>query len=154
MDPYVDGSYVIATDEREEIQKVPLYYLDKIVKLCKEREIDLILYSVPSPKCWSYARHNSNADFAERNQLPYIDFNLLQEEINLDWSRDTSDKGDHINFYGAQKVTAYIGEYLSTHYDLPDHRQETSYSDWNEVLEDYLKETKQDNANASQEASK
>ena len=36
-----------------------------------------------------------------------IDFNLLQDEIGLDWSNDTGDAGDHINVYGTEKTTVH-----------------------------------------------
>ena len=75
------------------------YFAAQIVSLCKENNIQLILYSSPSPKNWTYAIHNGLEAFAQEYDLEFIDFNLLQEEIGLDWSADCLDDGDHIDFF-------------------------------------------------------
>ena len=65
--------------------------------------------------------------------------NLVPGELNIDWENDTRDKGDHLNFYGTQKATAYLGRYLKEHYSLPDHREDADYSKWNDALARYEK---------------
>ena len=57
--------------------------------------------------------------------------------MDIDWAHDTADFGDHMNFAGAQKVSSYIADYLADTYDLPDHREDAAYSDWNDVVEWY-----------------
>lgn len=141
IEPYTKGPYVKKTDTVEEIPKVPMYYLDKIVELCKKNDIQLILYTVPSPVNWNYKRYNGIKDFAERNKLPLLDLNLKAEELGIDWSKDTYDKGDHLNFFGAQKVTNYIGNYLAENTKLIDHRKDEKYSFWNDIWKEYLKIT-------------
>lgn len=49
------------------------------------------------------------------------------------------DGGDHMNFKGARKVTAYLGKYLNKHYSLPDHREDPAYDSWNQDLIEYEK---------------
>lgn len=141
--PYTKGNYIKRTEKVKEIKKIPMFYLNEIVNLCNKKDIKLILYCAPSPLCWSYQKHNATADFAIKNGLPFIDLNLLNDDLGIDWSRDTRDKGDHLNYYGAKKVTSYIGAYLSAHTNLKDHRKEKSYVLWNKTLEEYLKLTKQ-----------
>lgn len=143
VEPYSKGPYIHETGNTAVIDKLPLFYLNKIVELCDEQGIQLILYSVPSPLCWSYAKHNRTADFAEANNLAYVDLNLHSDELGIDWSSDTRDHGDHLNFCGAKKVTNYMGEYLSQHCNLTDHRHEENYSSWNDALSAYLKQTNQ-----------
>lgn len=36
----------------------------------------------------------------------------------------------HTNIWGAQKVTAYLGEFLAENYDLPDRRGDRNYEIW------------------------
>lgn len=141
IEPYTKGHYVKETDAVEKIPKVPMYYLNKIVELCKEKDIQLILYTVPSPVNWNYKRYNGIKDFAERNKLPFLDLNLKTEELGIDWAKDTYDKGDHLNFFGAQKLTSYIGNYLSENSKLIDHREDEKYSFWNDIWKKYLKIT-------------
>lgn len=142
--PYTKGPYINPTSKTKRIDDMPLLYLNKIADLCKTKNIQLILYSAPSPLCWTYEKHNAAAAFAEKNQLPYVDLNLNNQQLGIDWSKDTRDKGNHLNFYGAKKVTDYMGTYLSEHTNLSDHRKEKLYVSWNKELKKYLAITEQD----------
>lgn len=65
----------------------------------------------------------------------WLDMNQYYDEIGLDFSRDYSDYGVHTNAVGAQKCTVFLGEYLRSHYDLPDHRMSSaSTSDVNGAM--------------------
>ena len=76
-------------------------------------------------------RSKALAAFAEENGLPYLDMDLHTEEIGIDWSIDTADKGDHLNFWGAKKATKYLGTYLEDLKLLTDHRQDPAFEQWN-----------------------
>jgi len=143
--PYTGGAYMDETDERQPIGELQKLYLDRIVALCREKNIRLVLYSVPSPRCWSRKKHNSVAEYAREQELTFIDLNLLADKLGIDWSKDTYDRGDHLNFSGSQKVTAYMGSYLSAREKLPDRRGQSGYASWDEDLKAYLKSTGQSN---------
>ena len=55
----------------------------------------------------------------------------------MNWTEDTQDKGDHLNVYGAEKVTSYLGNYLEENYELEDHRNDPTYEAWNQLAEQY-----------------
>ncbi len=74
----------------------------------------------------------------KKKQLAYVDLNLNANSLGIDWSKDTRDDGDHLNYYGAKKVSAYTGTYLCSYTDLTDHRKETPYASWNEELKNHL----------------
>lgn len=143
VNPYKSGPYVTETEDVYVIDEQPLLYLNKIVNLCRDKDIQLILYSAPSPKCWSYAKHNAAADFANEKQLTYIDLNLDIDTLGIDWAKDSRDDGDHLNYFGAKKVSDYMGKFLSDHTDLTDHRKEERFAGWNKELNNYLKLTEQ-----------
>ena len=63
-------------------------------------------------------------------------------KLDIDWNKDTRDAGDHLNYYGAVKVTDFIGQYVKENYDMPDNRSNPEYVKWNESLERYLKKVK------------
>ncbi|WP_077610251.1 hypothetical protein [Clostridium sp. Marseille-P2415] len=136
--PYKSGPYVNKTDDICQIGEQPLFYLNKIAELCGEKHIQLILYSAPSPKCWTYSKHNAAASFAKEHQLTYIDLNLNIDALNIDWAKDSRDEGDHLNYFGARKVSDYIGTCLTEHTDLKDRRKEEQYASWNRELKNYL----------------
>ena len=142
ISPYTNGDYVTKTKAKAKLRDKPLLYLNKIMELCKERDIQLVFYSAPSPVCWNYSKHNAAEAFAKENNLEYLDFNTQINEIGIDWSKDTRDKGNHINYHGAKKLTTYIGNYLLKSNKLVDHRGDALYDSWNKDLETYLEAIK------------
>lgn len=132
-------NYMIETDEIAEIQLINENSVKSIAEFCKEHGAEFFLFSAPSAKNWTYEKHNGIQNLADKYQIEYIDLNLLSDEVPIDWQKDTKDQGDHLNYYGAVKATKYIGEYLKSNYELPDHRTDNEYSSWNEALERYLR---------------
>ena len=131
-------NYMDFTESEASISSNNRLYLDKILELCEQEDIKLLLVSAPSTKNWNYARHNGAEAFAEENDIPFIDFNL-EESIKINWETDTFDRGDHLNYSGAHKVTQFLGKYLNDNYDLPDHRGDKTYESWETILNSYLK---------------
>jgi len=64
-------------------------YLKKLKGACEEKGTELILYSSPAPLNFSMRSHNILKKACERAEVTYIDFNMLQEEIGINWSIDT-----------------------------------------------------------------
>ena len=135
------------TDEHEEINSLNMRYLNKIVEKCQENNIKLVFVSAPSVKNWSYKRHNGVSDYAKKNNIDFIDLNLKQEEINIDWHTDTRDKGDHLNYWGALKATEYMGNYLSDLDILKDRRNDKIAEKWNQSYNRYQKRVSKFNRN-------
>ncbi len=140
IDPYYGNEYMIPTSEKEAIKRGNLMYLNKIAELCAEKNIPLLFIEMPTSQSWNYARHNSVSEYAKQKNITFLDLNLCRDEIGLNWLTDTRDKGYHLNSSGAEKVTTYIGQYISQNYPVPDHRNDKEYSDeWNAELEEYEK---------------
>ncbi len=110
-------------------------YIEKIASFCKANGAELLLISSPSPENWNEGRSVACAAFAKEHDLTFIDMNQMNEELQMDWAEDTCDGGDHLNVYGATKVTAYLGDYIKEHYDLPDHRGDEAYSEWTRIAD-------------------
>ena len=130
--------YMKKQDKRQEIPKDDLYYIKKIYDTCKEKNIEVMFYTAPNIKNWWYSKHNSTQDLAKELGINYVDTNIIKE-IDIDWITDTKDNGDHVNYYGAVKVSKYLGAYLKEKYNLPDHRNDPQYSAWNVSLDNYKK---------------
>ena len=62
--------------------------------------------------------------------VTYIDLNYMQEEVPIDWMTDTFDGGDHLNYDGAKKVSAYLGKYLNETGLFEDKRNNPEYDYW------------------------
>lgn len=128
---YYGGEYMKETTSAKEIPEESIEYLQKIRDLCDKNGASLLFVSTPSPVNWNYSKHNGIQNYADKYDIPYIDLNLMNDEIKIDWSTDTKDKGNHLNVKGATKVSNFIAQYLKDNYDLTDHREDSAYSSWN-----------------------
>lgn len=108
----------------------------KIIELCKENNIKLVLISTPSRVSWRMAKHNATNQVAKKYNLEYIDLNLV-EELKIDWYNETKDSGDHLNHFGAKKISRYLGEYLHQTNLLTDKRTDSEYKQWHKVNKNY-----------------
>lgn len=104
-------------------------YLDKMTQLCRENDIRLVLVKAPSLYPYWYEEWEEQMEeYAEENGLLYINFLKLTDETGLDFSQDTYDGGLHLNLYGAEKITTYLGEVLRDECNLTDRRDEEELS--------------------------
>jgi len=121
--PIADGN------EDKTFGELPMKYLDKIRELCVQNNIKLILMKAPSLAPQWYEEENQQVlDYAEKYNLPYINFYELLDQVNIDYETDTYDGGLHMNLSGADKLSEYIGNLLVTEYGIKDHRQEEKFS--------------------------
>ena len=137
IDPATTISYMEHSENTDDIRDLEKLYLEIINDYCKKNNIKFILISVPSPKNWDYEKHNAVEEYAKTKEIDYIDFNLLTDELNIDWNNDTSDKGEHMNYYGSVKLTNYFGKYLRDNNLLKSHKDDKYYSKWNDDLKKY-----------------
>lgn len=114
-------------------------YLDKLTKLCKDNDVELVLVKAPTLYPYWYPEWDEQiADYAAKNNLTYINFLEHQDEMGLDWSLDTYDGGLHLNLAGAEKMSQYFGEILSEQLQVPNRRGEKELEDyWKGVIKRY-----------------
>ena len=84
------------------------------------------------------------------NDVLFFDMNYYIDEIGLDWKTDSKDGGNHLNLYGAIKVSDYIAEYIHENLEIPDRRSNKKYKNWNKEYKEYTK-LKEENLNAMAE---
>lgn len=130
--------YMTPSDERAHISDNSVASVRNILELCEENGAELILISSPSVINWNTPRHNAIADLAGELGVRYIDLNCLRDEVPIDWQTETQDYGDHVNFSGAKKVTAYVGELLAETGLLTDHRGDENYISWDIAVRELL----------------
>ncbi len=73
---------------------------------------------------------NDVINIIKDNNMEVINFNTLQD-LNIDFSHDLYNAA-HLNLYGSTKYTLYFSKYLETKYNLPDHREDSTYNSWND----------------------
>ncbi len=131
-EPY-KGSLSYMEDKAEpfEIEPLNLKYLENISDYCRDNNITLIVLALPSPGNYNKEIHRAVQQWSDEHNSAFLDMNLLQEDIGIDWEKDTKDEGDHLNPSGAEKVSKYLAGYLETNYRLSDHRNDEAYDGWN-----------------------
>ena len=114
-------------------------YLDKMRLLCEEKGTQLVLIKAPSlSPVWWEQWDEQIEEYAQMHDLLYINLLDHQEQIGIDWSKDTYDTGLHLNVYGAEKLSVYFGQMLKDECGLEDHRNDEAISAlWQEKVKIY-----------------
>lgn len=127
-------------NEEEEVQldASSLFFLNKLIKFCDAHGIKLVLTKTPVIGNWSSAEHCTIQNIAGRFGLDFLDFNYEPyiDEMEYIHAADNAD-GTHMNYYGAKKLTAWFGEYLTEKCDASDVRENSKYSFMKDELADY-----------------
>lgn len=115
-----------------------LYYLKQIIDFCQEHELQLILIKAPMIADWTSSAHNAVQAIADEYELEYFDFSFdpLLSEIGYNAATDSFDIG-HMNYYGAKKLTLWLGQYLVDHCGATDVRGMPHYAYLEQQLQDY-----------------
>ncbi|MGB4984882.1 MAG: hypothetical protein WBO70_03795 [Erysipelotrichaceae bacterium] len=135
IDPSPDKDYMKPSDGEQKINKLNKEHILYINQLAKENGAKLVFLSTPSTLNWNMEKHNSVVKLAKEMEVDYIDLNLI--DIGIDWDKDTYDKGDHVNYTGAKKVTSYLTQYLKDTNQFEDQRDNVKYRKWKKALKRY-----------------
>ena len=121
------------------ISEYSLKYLNKIVELCKEEEIELVLVTTPFTDFYVQALGNYNTfyaymkEYAKTNAIEYCDFNLCRPEL-LVMEKDDFVDYHHLSGKGAVKYSTVFAEMMAS-YDKME-RQELFYDSVQEKMDD------------------
>ncbi len=105
---------------RDEPDEEQLTWLYKIRDLCERNGAKLLLVKIPVisnsrdyESSWTRARSESVRAIADAAGIEYCDL-VYNYEVGINTNTDFRDNGMHLNYYGARKVTAFLGLYLET----------------------------------------
>lgn len=111
--------------------------LDKIINLCKEKNIPILFICMPcNVNAGVFASLNHFDGYMEENDIPYL--NIAKDENFLNYRVDFSDES-HVNVAGGLKLTDYIGAYFVENFSVCKYDKETE-DRWNAVLSEYKNE--------------
>lgn len=114
-------------------------YINYMKDFCESRGIKFIALTSPIKRFWGERNNMALQKYFGDNKIEYLNLNNYQEEIGIDWEKDTRDQGDHLNYSGALKVTKFFGEYLDKLNILTNHKDDENYSSWDNSYEEYKK---------------
>lgn len=127
---------LIPQDEYDPTERLNKQYLQKIIDLCKGQNIGIILMYVPYTMPEGHQRvANWGYAAAEKNDIPYLNF--VYEDLAINYATDCADEAHHLNASGARKLTDYLGKYISTNYNVEDHREDPAYGFWHQDYDEY-----------------
>lgn len=128
-----------ATDRQAELYPYAAVYLDKIISLCNEKNIKLVLIKTPHIADENdVALINTIRRIAEINGLDFLDY-CSYDALGLDFETDFADHG-HLNNYGAKKQSAVVAEYLASLSLSANHSRQTEER-WAAALQSENEET-------------
>ena len=118
------------SDRAPLFEKTEKYYRATI-ELALEADIPIIVIVSPYAGIneGEQKMFNTANDIADEYDVPFLNCNLINNEIGMDWSIDAGDAA-HLNYRGNKKFSKYIGQYLVDNYGIPDHRGDIKYSTW------------------------
>lgn len=108
----------VYSDHCAPLEEVDGIYLQKIIELCQENQIDLFV--IKTPVVYSDEEHqvlNSVKQMCEAYGVTYYDMSLDTAEWQFDYSCDMLNFF-HNNTTGAEKITTRLGEILTERYDF------------------------------------
>ena len=114
-------------------------YLEKMRLLCEEMGTQLVLIKAPVLyPVWWWEWDEQVERYARDHGLLYINMLTYAEEIGINWNTDTYDTGLHLNVWGAEKASVWLGRVLTEQCRIPDRREEPVREVWQEKTERYL----------------
>lgn len=146
VSPFTEPFVPVPEGETAEIPEVPLEYLKKIVDLCLEKDVKLLLTVVPYRAdfdnnsvtgVYQQQLYNKTAELAKEWGVDYFNALHYLDEIGFDFTTDMVEYS-HMNAPAAKKVTEYYGNMLTEMYELTDHRDSEIADEWMADYHEYL----------------
>lgn len=124
--------------DTESISEEKYQYLDKMMQLCKAKNISVVFVKTPRIGDWTVQKHNAITTVASKYNSPFIDFNLdtIYKQTSFDVKNDFRDE-NHLNVTGAEKLSGYLADYLHENYHLNDYRNKKERTDLSEQYKKY-----------------
>ena len=124
--------------EKADFNEEQIYYYHRIVDFCREKGLHLVLTTIPACNGWNSAHHKAVAQLAQQDGLEYIDFNFEPYyDVTGDYMAAEMFDTSHLNHYGAEKVTNFLGNYLIENGLATDVRGQERYGFMDDELADY-----------------
>lgn len=127
-----------ANPEKAEPTEKNREYLDRMVALAKEHQIQLAFTVVPYAglQKQDQSLYRWAKEYAEENGVLFLNGNLYLNEMGFNPATDYAE-ASHLNYSGSCKYTAYLGEWLTENYELTDRRGGQSWDSWQKYSDSY-----------------
>lgn len=106
-------------------------YIQKTIDLCRQNDTEILLITMPvmgDNQFFAQEGYNLRASaaleveqLAKKNGVLFANYFEKAEKLGLDPVTESTD-GEHLNRWGAGKFTKILGDFISSHYEIPDRR--------------------------------
>ncbi len=101
-----------------------------LMDYCDEHKINILFLATPWKMSTEDAGRSRTVEkIVTSHGYTYLDCNLYYDEIGLDFSTDFYDR-KHVNAWGAEKVTQFVGDYIVTNYQVTGNHDEKIRQQW------------------------
>ena len=128
-------------DELEKAARGNRTYYEEILRLCQSRGCEFVMVKIPMNTSktysshWTKQKHDIVQRLADEMGVRFIDLNDI--DVGLDWTKDTGDRGKHLNLAGATKVSAYMAEWMQENCDATPVKDDQLDAQWDYQLRLY-----------------
>ena len=105
-------------------------YVDAMIQLCKDNDVQLIFWVSPFVvEDEDMAVYNTVGEYVAQQGIPF--YNMcsaeVQQQVGFDYATDLIE-GQHVNFDGCRKVSAFFGKLLTSEYGIESHAGDSAYA--------------------------
>ncbi len=131
--PVLDENAVL----KEPLLEDSLKYFDRIINFCEEKGLNFVLIKT-SASNWNSALHNAVQKVADQYGIEFLDFNFdpLYGVNGYLHGFDNND-AQHLNYFGAKKLSKWLGNYLVENCGATDIRDNPKYDFMKKEYEEY-----------------
>lgn len=130
---YIEKPVGFETERRGELKSAAQQILIELLEYGKREGLTYLFVITPHEiTAEDQAVFNTVRDIIAPYGYTFLNFNEYVDEMGIDYATDFFNR-THLNVSGAAKYTAYLTDYLCANYDLPDHREDPAFADWDQA---------------------
>lgn len=127
----LEAMNVMQVTERGKMYEKTEAYYRMTIELAQANNIPILIVISPYAGIneWEQTIFNTAGDIAAEYNVPFINYNLLINDIGIDFSTDAADSA-HLNYRGNQKYSYAVGAYIKENFSVADRRGDINYQTW------------------------
>lgn len=132
IEPFAPQTMPPDTAENDLMEPQCEAYLRRFFALAEREGFSLVVAALPY-ECTAeeYGIYARAARLCAENGVPFLNYfdPATAAEAGFDWADHMAEHA-HVNYRGAEAISAHIAAWLAGRYALPDHRADPAYADW------------------------
>ena len=129
--------------QKSRVNNFTMNCLDEMIAYCKDKGLENVLFIRAPHKRGAVDKSIMQIqEVVEASGYKFVDFSVMGDEIGIDPETDYYNP-DHLNVFGSEKFTDYLGRYITENYQLPTTHSEEIDKQWQDCAQ-FTKEAFED----------